>query len=147
MYRQISLFMLMAGLVSCSTARPDTGATARSVAADTRLVGTWELVSTRAMRGDSILLNGGPPEFRSLKILNNTHYSVITRRGGQFFRAGAGGYTLSGDTYTESVDLSSAERFTPGAVYTFRIRIDGDTWTSDGGSGATRFQEVWRRVR
>jgi hypothetical protein len=136
------IFMTIAASASTNF---DAGSAAASVAA-TSLVGTWELVSTRITRDDNVVLEGGPPEFRALKILNNTHYSVITRRGDQFLRAGAGRYTLSGNAYSETVDLASTSPFTPGAVYTFQIRLEGDTWTIDGGAGPTRFHEVWRRV-
>lgn len=118
-----------------------------SMRMDNRLVGTWELVSTRITDGTRTLVEGGPPEIRSLKILNNTDYSVVTRRADRFMRAGTGRYTLSGDTYTESVDLASGESAAPGRVYTFRITVDDDTWTLDGGSDSQRLQEVWRRVR
>ena len=141
------VILLLMGLAACSSARPDHGAAVGGAVSQAGLVGTWELVSSRATRGDSTIFTGAAPDFRALKIVNNSHYSVITRRGDQFMRAGAGRYTLSGDMYTETVDLASTGSFTPGAVYTFRIRIDGDTWTLDGGSGGTRLQEVWRRVR
>lgn len=139
--------LLLTPLVACSSARSDHGTALGRMESHARLVGTWELVSSLATRGDSTVFAGTAPEFRALKIVNDSHYSVITRRGDQFLRAGAGRYTLSGDMYTETVDLASTEGFTPGAVYAFRIQINGDTWTLDGGSGGTRLQEVWRRVR
>ncbi|HEX6559215.1 MAG TPA: hypothetical protein VF021_07115, partial [Longimicrobiales bacterium] len=114
---------------------------------DNRLVGTWVLVSTKITNAQTTLLEGSAPELQALKILNSTDYSVITRRGDQFVRAGTGRYTLSGDTYTESVDLASNAGFTPGRVYSFTIRLDGDTWTLEGGSESQRLHEVWRRVR
>ena len=147
--KPMRLFVLpLLALAACAPASTSADATFAN-SASTRLIGTWELVSTRITRGDSTVMNGTAPEFRSLKILNGTHFSVVTRRGDQFLRAAAGRYTLSGDTYTELVDLVSAAQFTPGVAYTYRITVDGDTWTIDGGSGATqlKLQEVWRRVR
>lgn len=138
--------ILLITVAACASS-PDPGATSSAVRSDSRLVGTWELVSTRISRNDTTVIHGTAPEFRSLKILNDTHYSVVTRRGEQFLRAGTGRYTLSGDTYTETVDLASTPVFSPGAVFTFRIQISGDTWTLDGGSGVMQVQEVWRRVR
>ena len=146
MPRKSVLLLVVLMLAACSSAQPDPRAADAVVPADGRLAGTWELVSTRVTRGDSTVLEGAAPEFRALKILNQTHFSVVTRRGEQFLRAAAGRYTLSGDTYTENVDLASGARFTPGAVYSFRIRLDGNVWTLDGGAGTTRLQEVWRRV-
>lgn len=146
--RRAPLLVLLA-LSACTGARTDLDGMPVTSSADhdaARLAGTWELVSTRVTRGDSIVLDESAPAIRALKILNDTHYSVITRRGDQFMRAGAGRYSLSGDTYTETMDLGSGQ-YTPGRTYSFRIRLDGDTWTIDGGTEATRFHEVWRRVR
>ena len=143
---RIPLAALLA-FAACTRADPQVGTTvAASMGRDARLVGTWELVSTRITRGDSTLLHARAPAIRSLKLLNATHYSVLTLRDRQFMRAGTAPYALVGDTYTETVDLASGS-YTPGRVYSFRIRIDGDTWTTDGGEGGQRFEEVWRRVR
>ena len=113
---------------------------------DGRLVGTWELVSTVATRNDSTIMQGGPPDIMAVKILNATDYAVITRRGGQFMRAGGGRYTLSGSTYTEMVDIASGQ-YAPNTSATFTITLEGDRWTTEGGTTTTRFREVWRRVR
>ena len=133
-------------LAACAPASSTAGGNYTNTAS-ARLIGTWELVSTRITRDDNTIMNGTAPEFRALKILNGTHFSVVTRRGDQFLRAAAGRYTLAGDTYTELVDLVSGAQFTPGVAYTYRVSLEGDTWTIDGGSGTTRLQEVWRRVR
>lgn len=110
------------------------------------LVGTWELVSTRVTRGENTLLDEGPPTVRALKILNGTHYSLVAVRNGDFARAATGRYRVVGDSYSETIELASG-RGAEGRTYTFRIRLDGDRWTTDGGTGADRFHEVWRRVR
>ena len=138
----VSLFTFTA----CAPASSTTGGNFANAPGE-RLIGTWELVSTRVTRGDSMVLSGTAPEFRALKILNGTHFSVVTRRGDQFMRAAAGRYTLTGDTYTEFVDIVSTPQFTPGVAYTYRSSLDGDSWTIDGGVATTRLQEVWRRVR
>ena len=133
-------------LAACAPARSGADPNYTNTAS-ARLIGTWELVSTRITRNDTTIMNGTAPEFRALKILNGTHFSVLTRRGDQFLRAAAGRYTLAGDTYTELVDLVSGAQFTPGVAYTYRVALEGDTWTIDGGTGTTRLLEVWRRVR
>jgi hypothetical protein len=109
------------------------------------LVGTWELVSTRVTRGDRTVLDERPPTVRALKILNGTHYSLVALRNETFARAATGRYRVVGDSYSETIDLASGG-VAAGRTYTFRIRVDGDTWTTDGGSGADRFHEVWRRL-
>jgi hypothetical protein len=110
------------------------------------LVGTWELVSTRVTRDDQTVLDERPPTVRALKILNGTHYSLVALRNNVFARAATGRYRVVGDSYAESIDMASGS-LTTGRTYTFRIRVDGDTWTTDGGAGTDRYHEVWRRVR
>ena len=82
---------------------------------------------------------------RALKLLNGTHYSLVTLRNGSFARAATGRYRVVGDSYSETLELASGQS-TEGRTYTFRIRVEGDRWTTDGGSGADRYHEVWRRV-
>ena len=108
------------------------------------LVGTWELVSTRVTRGDRTVLDERPPTVRGLKILNGTHYSLVTLRNEAFARAATGRYRVVGDSYSETIDLASGGA--TGRTFTFRIRVEGDTWTSVGGSGTDQFHEVWRRL-
>lgn len=141
-------FALTALMLGCTTVpRTETGAGGTmSAARDERLVGTWELVSTRATRNDSVVMEGGPPGLTAMKMLNATHYSVITRRDGQFMRAAGGRYTLAGNSYTEIIDIASTV-YPPNTPVAFTIRLEGDLWTTDGGTARTRFHEVWRRVR
>lgn len=109
------------------------------------LVGTWELVSTRVTRDDRTVLDERPPTVRALKILNGTHYSLLAQRNNVFARAASGRYRVVGDSYSETIELASGS-LTTGRTYTFRIRVDGDTWTTDGGSPTEQYHEVWRRV-
>lgn len=140
-------FAMLAVAAGCASA----GAGATPPAGPVRglgpaLVGTWELVSTRVTRGDRTVLDEGPPTVRAIKILNGTHYSLVALRNGTFARAATGRYRVVGDSYSETIDLASGG-VSAGRTYTFRIRVDGDTWTTDGGSGSDQFHEVWRRQR
>ena len=149
MTNRVVAALVVVFVTACASGNTDSAAPPAAPArpTDNLLAGTWELVSTRISNGPTVLMEGGPPQLRSLKILNATHYSVITRQGDTFVRAGAGRYTLTGMEYTETVDLASSANFVPGQVYSFRITLDGDTWTIDGGSGSQQLQEVWRRVK
>jgi hypothetical protein len=147
MGRSSSLLLLLA-VSACASAGGATGAPSGPVRGlGPSLVGTWELVSTRVIRGERTILDEGAPAVRALKVLNGTHYSLVTLRNGAFARAAAGRYRVVGDSYSESIDVASGQ-FTEGRTYTFRIRVEGDRWSTDGGgSGTDRFEEVWRRVR
>ena len=144
----LAVMALTLGCARASQPPPDMSGVDRAITAalGQQLVGTWELVSSRVTRGDSVLLDASAPSLRSYKLINFSHYSVLTLRDGQFMRASTGRYNLSGDSYTEIVELASGA-YTPGRAYNFHFRMDGDTWTIDGGSSTERFVEVWRRVR
>lgn len=144
--RRTCLLLLLATGACASAGSGATGAPAGPVRGlGPALVGTWELVSTRVTRGGSTVLDESPPTVRALKILNGTHYSLVTLRNGGFARAATGRYRVVGDSYSETIELASGQS-TEGRTYTFRIRVEGDRWTTDGGSGGDRYHEVWRRV-
>lgn len=139
----IATFVLLAGCASAGATRTPPAGPVRGLGPS--LVGTWELVSTRVTRGDRTVLDDGPPTVRARKVLNGTHYSLVTLRNDAFARAATGRYRVVGESYSETIELASGN-FTPGRTYTFRIRVDGDTWTTDGGTGTDQLHEVWRRV-
>ena len=153
--QSIRIFLTVLAASACATPPSVTPTTAAAIPAPTvvvtpevtsSLVGSWELVSTRMMRGDSVLFEFTAPAIKSLKILNATHWSVVTVRGDVFQRAAAGHYATNGSTYVETMELASG-RFTPGRQFAFQSEVTGDAWTIDGGEGADRFHEVWHRVR
>jgi hypothetical protein len=145
LHRRLGIAML-AVVAGCASANPGAARPAGPVRGlGPALVGTWELVSTRVTRNDRTVLDERPPTVRALKILNGTHYSLVALRNETFARAATGRYRVVGDSYSETIDLASGG-VAAGRTYTFRIRVDGDTWTTDGGSGTDQFHEVWRRV-
>jgi hypothetical protein len=118
---------------------------------DSTLIGTWEMVSSRVTRGDSVLSDVKAPEVRSVKVLNRTHFSFITvRRDTQFVRAAAGRYSTQPKSaaegqYTEVPEIGSSSGLRDRA-FIFTYRIEGDTWYHKGGVGTATIDEVWRRV-
>lgn len=126
-------------LSSCQTMAP--------AAAGTPLDGAWELVSATFSGPDRATSTVTPPQLRSLKVLNDGRFSFITvRQDGTVARSSAGRYSVSGNTYTETIDLSNSPPDV-GTTFTFEFRIVGDEWHHRGGAGDRRFDEVWRRVR
>jgi hypothetical protein len=133
-------------------ARSATQAAAQAAETDSPLMGTWEMISSRVTRGDSVLADVRAPEVRSLKVLDLTHFSFITvRRDTQFVRAAAGRYTTQRHTateghYTEVSEIGSSPGLR-GRTFNFTYRLEGDTWYHKGGVGTATIDEVWRRVR
>lgn len=119
-----------------------------------KLVGTWELVSTKWTAPDGSTGGrtwGEDPQDkgRSLKILNATHFTVITHgRDGTFSHANGGPYSIEGDTYTERVTTSSNPEWI-GWENSTKYKLQGDIWTIHyvNPYNKVNVEETWRRVK
>jgi hypothetical protein len=110
------------------------------------LAGAWQFVSGRYTQPDGTVEEASAPVLRSLKVLNASHFVYLTSRDdGTFVRSAAGSYRISGATYAEKIDASSAE-IMRGKTYSFEWRIDGDLWYHSGIKDGVRLEEVWRRL-
>jgi hypothetical protein len=112
-------------------------------------LGTWKLVSYKY----------GPsqPGFRDfpesqqrIKLITETHFTWVqfdaaTMKVG----AAAGGtYSLSGNTYTESIDFGLGMDTYSGAKHAFTIRVEGDKFFLSGSlADGLMIEEVWERVK
>jgi hypothetical protein len=138
--RFLIAFAALILLSSCQTMAP-------AAASGSPLDGAWELVSATFGGPDRATSTVTPPQIRSLKVLNDGHFSFITvRQDGSVVRSSAGRYSVSGNTYTETIDLSNAPGDV-GTTFTFEFQVVGDEWHHRGGKADRRFDEVWRRVR
>jgi len=133
----------MLALLSCQT----TGTQPHSNSKPHTLQGDWEFVSGRFTRADGTVSTADSSSLRSLKVIGASRFAFVTLRAdGSLVKAAAGRYAISGNTYTEYIDL-----VTPGdargttAVFTWRV--EGDTWYHNGEGRGMKFDEVWRRAR
>jgi len=111
------------------------------------IVGTWEFVSATETAADGSTTKFTEYDLRSTKILNETHFCVVTRNAdGSFRHSNLGPYRLEGHLYTEILEYSTDRRWT-GAHVVYSYRIEGDLWYIDtSGFGYPKRGEVWRRV-
>ena len=64
------------------------------------IVGTWEFVSATTTAADGTTTSYATNDLRSTKILNQTHFSVVTRNAdGSFRHANVGSYQREGNLY------------------------------------------------
>ena len=101
------------------------------------MVGTWKLVSgTLVEKGDTTVTDY-TQKLSFIKIINDSHFSFITHdlKGGKdstaSFSAGAGTYTLVGNTYTEHLEYCS-DRNWEGNDFSFQVTMQGDTLVQTG---------------
>jgi hypothetical protein len=139
----VACCVLVVAAISCQT----TGTNPPSGAAAHPLQGDWEFVSGRFTRADGTVRTADSKELRSTKVIGPTRFSFVTLRAdGSLGRAAAGRYTISGNTYTEYLDLASPAD-AQGSTGVFTWRVEGDTWYHNGESRGIKFEEVWRRAR
>lgn len=140
----LSLVFVLVAFAACGHTR--TTAPSTAAGADHPLTGTWEMVSARYTAGDGTVSAFDASAYRSIKVLNGTHFAFITEdRDGEFVRAGGGPYRVQSDRYIETVTYGSFDL--PEGSASFTYRVDGDTWHHSGIIGTNRLEEVWRRVR
>jgi hypothetical protein len=110
------------------------------------LVGAWQLVSARYTAADGKVTEVSGDQVRSLKVLNDGRFSFVTvKADGTFIRAAAGRYAVDRNSYTETIDYTSVDNIR-GKTYTFKWRVEGNTWYHSGELEGSRFEEVWRRA-
>ena len=111
------------------------------------MVGTWQLVGAKSQRtgGFVFLLPGSGYYFKSFTL---TNWAIVTYDAGSNVLYSAGGhYTLSGDSYTESIEAATGmmTRYL-GAHPGFKIRVDGDKFYQMGTGKNPSIEEMWQRV-
>ena len=150
--------LLVVALVACS------------VEEQNKLEGTWELVEATYTPPDpGFNFN----EWREVKIITRSYFSVMSQKrdrqkyigagtdaeilaAAKGFFAGAGTYTLAGDTYTENMEFCTVPNFADASI-PYKITWDGnDRWTQTGtiplkalglAENDLELYEVWHRIK
>ncbi len=120
-----------------------------STKADTKPLGTWELVSTKY--GEAKDFEDYRKERKRVKLITATHFNWVdydTKT--KLVSSSAGGpYSYRDGTYTETIDFVGEGMETYlGKKQEFTIRIDGDKLVQSGQlSDGLKIEEVWQRVK
>lgn len=113
---------------------------------DTRLVGTWKMVSAKFGGQESDL----PKESTTYKHITPTQFVWVSvdPQTKQITRAAGGSYTLKGDSYEETPVYGLSPDFDTvrDKTHTFKCKIEGNRWFHRGklANGLT-IEEVWER--
>ncbi|UXX79673.1 hypothetical protein N7E81_00925 [Reichenbachiella carrageenanivorans] len=100
------------------------------------LLGSWELIAAETTEGGETI-NTFVPGRKMIKIINPYHFSFVNhdvnkgRDSLAYFAAGAGNYTLDGQTYTEQLEFCTARAW-EGHTFKFELEIKGDTLIQQG---------------
>jgi len=159
--------LTLISLVTCATVvlvcaqtpvtnRPSSGVRLQSIVkrgsgpATNSPLGTWQLASFKYGTNEQSFAEV-PASQRRIKLITDTHFTWVefdaTARKAQGVAGGA--YSLSGDTYTESIDWVDAgmEPYL-GKKHAFTIRVEGDKFFLSGAlADGLKIEENWQRVK
>ena len=112
-------------------------------------LGTWKLVSTKY--GDTKEFEKYPESSNRLKLITGTHFTwlEINVNTKKVLASAGGRYTLSGNTYTETIEFAGEgmEAYL-GKAQKFTIKVDGDKLFQSGDlSDGLHIEENWERVK
>ncbi len=117
--------------------------------AKTPLDGAWRLVSVKDPAGQMRRL---PPGVEMTKLVVGGRYTWTVVQNGRAVAGAGGSYSVSGDTYTETVTYAVGDRQQPmvGKSFKFTWKFEGGRWHHKGGlnAGTARqeIDEIWERV-
>jgi len=124
------------------------GAVAQDATANP-LLGTWELVQSRAENASDYA--DVPKKRRELALYTPTYFAVInydtaTKKSGP---ALGGRYTFSGGDYKEIIEFPAIKgKAATGNTNFFTVRLEGDRLTKTGTlSNGRKVSEVWQKVK
>lgn len=128
----LSCLLVTAALAACTPPQKAT-----SPETELNLTGTWKLISGATIRGADTTIVDYTQGQSFIKIINQSHFSFFRHdlNKGQdstaVFSAGAGSYTLVGNTYKEHLEYFSLREW-EGHDFEFTVSIEQDTLIQTG---------------
>ena len=113
------------------------------------ILGTWQLASYKYGSNQSNFIDASPGQ-RHIKLITETYFTwiitdTITKK---VYSAAGGTYTLSGNTYTESIDFGLGMDTYLGHKHIFTIKVEGDMFFLSGSlADGLKIEEIWQRVK
>jgi hypothetical protein len=113
-----------------------------------RHLGTWRLASFKY--GDNQPgFTDFPESQRRIKLITETHFTWVQFDATtmEVSSTAGGTYSLSGNTYTESIDFGLGMDTYFGEKHAFTIRVEDDKFFLSGSlADGLKIEEVWQRV-
>lgn len=111
--------------------------------------GTWQLVSYKYGDAQSSF-SDFPENIRRIKVINETHFiwvqfDTLSRR---VVSSAGGSYTVSGNTYTESLDYGLAMDPYLKQNHVYTVKVEGDMFFLSGLlTPSYKIEEIWKRIK
>ena len=112
-------------------------------------LGTWQLASFKYGTNQPGFTDF-PQSQRRIKLITETHFTWIQFDATTKKVSGTAGgtYSLSGNTYTETIDFGLGMDTYFGQKHAFTIRVEGDKLFLSGSlADGLKIEEVWQRVK
>jgi hypothetical protein len=112
-------------------------------------LGTWQLTSFKYGTNQPTFTEF-PEAQRRIKLITETHFTWVQFDTATKKVSGTAGgtYSLSGNTYTESIDFGLGMDSYLGEKHAFTIRVEGDKFFLSGAlADGLKIEEVWQRVK
>ncbi len=112
------------------------------------MMGTWALVTGECQEEvNGAMVDYEAVQYRSLKILSETHFTFITHAGDDFSCCAGGRYSVDADRYIEHIQTTSAPHLL-NREFAFQFRIEGDLWHNTRWENGVQVEhEIWQRVK
>ena len=127
----------------------DLGAQQESQKGSGSHLGTWQLASFKYGTNQPGFTDF-PQSQRRIKLITETHFTWVEFDATTKKVSGAAGgaYSLSGNTYTESIDFGLGMDTYFGQKHAFTIRVERDKFFLSGSlADGLKIEEVWQRVK
>lgn len=128
------LFAILTIMVSCSEKTKSDP----KVSATTTIEGTWKLLTGTIIEKGDTTITDYTKDKSFIKVINNSHFAFLLHdlskgkdSSSAAFSAGGGGYSLTGNKYTEHLEYCNAREW-EGHDFSFTITISGDTLIQSG---------------
>jgi hypothetical protein len=112
-------------------------------------LGTWQLASFKYGTNQPGFTDV-PQNERRIKLITETHFTWVEFDATTKKVSGSAGgaYSLSGNTYAESIDFGLGMDTYIGQKHVFTIRVEGDKFFLSGSlADGLKIEEVWHRVK
>jgi hypothetical protein len=125
------------------------GTTLNTKKNDVSVQGTWQLVSTKYGPTASGFTDF-PESLRRIKVINESHfiwvqYDTLSRRVSS---SAGGSYSITGNTYTESLDFGLAMDSYLKKNHTYTVKVEGDIFFLSGLLAPDyKIEEIWKKVK
>ena len=130
--------MLTLAVISCITAHAQ--------AINNNLIGSWRLIYSKGKDGGNSFSADSSSRYQA-KVITSTRFvlTAYSPQGDTLYMTFEGPITVSGNTYTETIQKSSVKEML-GMTYKYTSTVNGNKWRIEGGGNGLELEEEWIRI-